>query len=180
MRRRCRSVVIRVGIMIIMEEGEVDMVDEMSIEEEEEVVDEGVLGIGRVQSVEIIALHVKTHVIGAGLQSRGGMVGIHPPGDMVAVEVAVVVGEVVEGEEKVTGCVRVVTIALDGEMYAIAVVLLNLVGEEVVVVVIGHGGMIEVMTGGMMIGDGMMTDDEIGVDLQDSLITSMIGDIKNI
>jgi hypothetical protein len=59
-------------------------------------------------------------------------------------------------------------------------VLLNLVGEEVVVVVIGHGGMIEVMTGGMMIGDGMMTDDEIGVDLQDSLITSMIGDIKNI
>mmetsp|Transcript_525 Transcript_525/g.1228 ORF Transcript_525/g.1228 Transcript_525/m.1228 type:complete len:176 (+) Transcript_525:592-1119(+) len=175
MRRRCRSVVIRVGIMIIVEEGEVDMVDEMSIEEE--VVDEGVLGIGRVQSVEIIALHVKTHVIGAGLQSRGGMVGIHPPGDMVAVEVDAVVGE-----EKVTGCVRVVTIALDGEMYAIDVVLPNLVGEqEVVVVVIGHGGMIEVMIGGgMMIGDGMMTDDEIGVDLQDSLITSMIGDIKNI
>lgn len=160
--------------MIIMEEGEVGMVDEMSIEEEEE--DEGVLGIGRVQSVGIIALHVKTRVIDVELQSQGDMVGIHPQGGMVDA----VVAEVVEGEEKVTGCVRVVTIALDGEMYVIVVVLLNLAGEEVVAVVIGHGGMIEVMTGGMTIGDDMMTDDEIGVDLQDSLIINMREDIKNI
>lgn len=177
MRRRYRSVVIRVGIMIIMEEGEVDMVDEMSIEEEE---DEGVLGIGRVQSVGIIALHVKTRVIDAELQSQGDMVGIRPQGGMVDAVVEEAVAEVVEGEEKVTGCVRVVTTALDGEMYVIVVVLLNLAGEEVEAVVIGHGGMIEVMTGGMTIGDDMMTDDEIGVDLQDSLIINMREDIKNI